>query len=210
MTKNWYKSVKIALFVGCILVLIGIAILNISLLVKLDTSFKKDINPRTIKMGFFNQTEMDLIDQEKFVKDPNYSYRFVGTLYDILYSNNKRLAYSTKYTRLYWRFLNVEINCDAVSHAFYPDCLNALNLLIKLKYLDSALYPSYNCAVIAKNSTCFSSCPSLRERKLYLVQEFDDRVELGWSGFSNCETNGQNPDKDGEAFIFKKVKKKHI
>ncbi|RNA31633.1 hypothetical protein BpHYR1_045898 [Brachionus plicatilis] len=191
LSKNWYKLVKIVLLLVSILVLIGIAILNIFLLVKLNTSFKKDINPGTIKMGFFNQTEIDLIEQEKFVKDPNYSYRFVGTLYDILFSNNKRLAYSycsrSNCRRYYLRFLKAEIICDAAAQSVYPDCSNNLKLIIQLKYLDSGAYPSYNCAVMSKNSTCFSSCPGLGDRKLFLVQEFDDKVELGWSGFSNCE-----------------------
>lgn len=184
------KSYKL-LFPVSILFLIGIAILNIFLLVNLNTSFKKDINLKKIKMGFFNKTEIDLIDQNKFEKDSIYPFRLVGSLSDILFSYNKRLAYShctrSNCRRYYWRFFYAEINCGSTSKLLYPDCLTAEKLIIKLNYLDSGPYPSYNCAVVTKNQTCFSSCPGLGERKLHLVQEFDNKIELGWSGFSNCE-----------------------
>ncbi|RNA31637.1 hypothetical protein BpHYR1_045902 [Brachionus plicatilis] len=185
LSKNWYKLVKKVAFVVCIFVLIGIAILNIFLLDELDTSFKKEINPEKIKMGFFNQTEIDLIKNESFYKDRNYL--LVGTLNDILNSKNKtRDCSRSNCRRQFWRFLNKEIDCDDAAQSVYPDCSNNLKLIIQLKYLDSGAYPTYKCAVMNKNSTCFSNCPGLGDRKLYLVQEFNGTVELGWNEFYRC------------------------
>ncbi|CAF0861412.1 unnamed protein product [Brachionus calyciflorus] len=63
-----------------------------------------------------------------------------------------------------------------------------------MKYFDHGYfgYPYYNCGIFYKNGTCQSGCPGLINHKLYLVQEFDNRVELGWDGFCNCEVKIPN------------------
>ncbi|CAF1056603.1 unnamed protein product [Brachionus calyciflorus] len=179
------------LFTTSFLVLIGIGVLNMFTLVNLNTQYTKDINPETIKIGYFTEKEIAQIAQNNFIKDSNYPSRIISNLNDIIYSQNKRVAYRTCWskscTTYYIRTLKLDIFCNSESKKFYRDCSTVDKLIIELKYLDGADYPNYNCAVIEKNSTCRQGCPGLIDHQLYLVQEFNDEVELGWNGFCNCE-----------------------
>ncbi|CAF0904108.1 unnamed protein product [Brachionus calyciflorus] len=186
-----FKVGKILLFIASILVLIGIAVLNIFTLINLKTDFEKDINPKTIKIGYFTEKEIVQIKENTFIKDSNYTNRIISNLNDIIFSDNKRVAYRTctrsSCTYYYLRTLNAEITCNSDSEKFYSDCSTAHKLIIQMKYLDGGEYPMYNCATIGKNATCIRGCPGLINHKLFLVQEFNNRVELGWDGFCNCE-----------------------
>ncbi|CAF0861372.1 unnamed protein product [Brachionus calyciflorus] len=174
------------------LILIGIAILNTFILIKLNTKFKKDINDKTIYIGYFTEYEIAQIRQYNFAKDPNYSIRIMGSLYDLKNSQDKKIfsrSCDRTCSNIYLRTFNVEIACSSESVKFYSDCSMAQKIKIQMKYVENGYfgYPYYNCGIFYKNGKCQSGCPGLINHKLYLVQEFNDRVELGWDGFCNCE-----------------------
>ncbi|CAF0981903.1 unnamed protein product [Brachionus calyciflorus] len=166
-------------------------VLNVFTLIKLNTNFNKDINPKAIKIGYFTEKEIDQIKENNFIKYSNYTNRIISNLNDIIFSDNKRVAYRTctrsSCTYYYLRTLNAEITCNSDSEKFYSDCSTAHKLKIQIKYLDGGHYPIYNCALIEKDATCRQACPGLIDHKLFLVQELNDRVDPRWDGFCNCE-----------------------
>ncbi|CAF0748881.1 unnamed protein product [Brachionus calyciflorus] len=190
-TQRLYKIGKILLFIASFLALVGIGVLNILTLINLKTDFNKDINPKTIKIGYFTEYEKAQIEQYNLIKDSNYTNRIIGSLYDIIESEDKKVAYMTcsesSCTHYYLRTLNVEITCNSETENFYSDCMTAQKIKIQMKYLDNDDYPIYNCGFVDKNETCKRGCPGLMNHKLFLVQEFNNRVELGWNGYCNCE-----------------------
>ncbi|CAF1115047.1 unnamed protein product [Brachionus calyciflorus] len=185
------KRIFLFILVTSFLVLIGIGVLNIFTLINLNTDFKKNINPKTIKIGYFTENEIAQIEQNNFIKDSNYTSRIINNLNNIVNSDYKKIADRTCRKSgcyiTYIRTLNAQIYCNSKSKNFYSDCSSAEKLVILMKYQKGRGYPIYNCAVVEKNSTCRQGCPGLANHQLYLVQEFNNKVELGWNGFCNCK-----------------------
>lgn len=193
------RAVKIVNFAASVCLSITIITLNVFILINLKPVLKNPISPYTIDIGFFDPAEMRQIKSNDYVKDDTYNVRAITKLSNVLYSNNKRLAYrdctthcdsknhcSTSCVHYYWRYDNIYIECTGEARKFYKDCEDARGLRIGLKYLDSGPYPMFSCA-IEKNNTCQAGCPSLRTNyNLYLVQQNEGNIEVGWNGFCNC------------------------
>lgn len=189
---------RIVAFVVSLCCVITIIMLNIFTLINLKSELKTEISPYKIDVGYFTKDEITKVEEGVFVKNSDFEKRFVGKLSDVIYSSNKKIAYSdcytscqnrvcsTKCTDYYWRTLNFNIICNAESKTFYTDCNSASSLIMTVKYLDGGAFPTYNCAMY-KNSTCELSCPNLvLNYQLYLTQRSSNNVELAWKGLCNC------------------------
>ena len=86
----WYQICFAILTAASIL---AIFILNICLLVQANKSLEFNKNESDINMGYFNQTEIDAISNNSYVKDNFFEQRVIGTLSDIIYSNDKKLSH---------------------------------------------------------------------------------------------------------------------
>ncbi|CAF1087478.1 unnamed protein product [Brachionus calyciflorus] len=168
------------------LTFISIIVLFVMLILQMKSTDKYD-NDQKLKITF----------RYNFIKDSNYDLRIISSLYDIIDSKNKEYGNKSCHesydyyipgpicTINYLRKLNVEITCNSETENFYSDCMTAQEIKIQMKYKGG--YPIYNCGFVDKNGLCNIGCPGLMNHKLFLVQEFNNRVELGWDGFSNCE-----------------------
>ena len=87
---NCYQTFFTILTVASIL---AILILNILLLVHVNKSLEFTKNASNINMGHFNQTEIDAIRNNSYVKDNLFEQRVIGTLSDIIYSNKMNFLY---------------------------------------------------------------------------------------------------------------------
>ena len=175
--------------------MLAILILNIVLLTMLNNLLENNIGPDNIKIGYFNQTDTNSILNGKYVKDNTYSNRIIGTLSNVIYSNNKVLSYvscssKSSCTYYYLHFYNFQIPCTSQNQAVYQDCLNASSLTMKLKYLDSGPYPSYNCIVNTDIKNCSTVCSQFLNLnyQFILIQDFSGIVQPAWQGLSNCNT----------------------
>lgn len=148
------SSVLVLKILGSLILLaslIAILILNILTLVYLRTPTSVEISPYKIDIGYFNSSEISQIQSGTFVKDTNFNLRLIGKLSDIIYSNNKRLAYRScssggkRCRSYYFRKMSVQITCNSNSSVLYTDCSSADYLNIDLQYLDNSGYPVYNC-----------------------------------------------------------------
>ena len=193
--------------------MLAIFILNIVLLSMLNNPLANKIGPENIKIGYFNQTDINLILNGKYVKDNTYNNRIIGTLSNVIYSNYsyqqllstfgnviysnysyyKDFSYvscssksSCTYNNL--NFYNFQIACTSQNQAIYQDCLNASSLTMKLKYLDFGPYPSYNCIVNTDTENCSKLCSQFLylNYQLILIQDFSGIVQPAWQGLSNC------------------------
>lgn len=197
-----YKDscIKITGFILTILTLATVLVLNILVLVNLKSELKSDISPSNIDIGFFSSSEIAQINLGQFSKDSNFNMRVIAKLSDIIYSENKQLAFSdcssscsgkscsTYCEDYYLRTLIIQIACNSESRLVYGECKNTslAHLNIVLKYLDGSGYPSYNCAANT-NTSCSEGCSSLSLKyQLYLIQKNSNNVELAWKGLSNC------------------------
>jgi hypothetical protein len=70
---------------------LAVVVLNIVLLTQLGDQLKYDIRPSNIKMGYFNQSEIDTITNGSYKKDAYYSNRIIGNLAQVINSDDKIL-----------------------------------------------------------------------------------------------------------------------
>jgi hypothetical protein len=172
-------------------------VLNAILISRLKPQLNYYIQPSTIKMGFFNSTEIELIKSGTYTKTNTYNEQIIGNLGDIIFSSNNYVAYevctedsngySESCTYYYMRTYLHQISCASSNQSllFYKDCINSISLTIDLSYLDAGPYPSYNCYV----NTCASTCTQLLSSySLILIQDFNNQVQTAWTGLSNCNS----------------------
>jgi hypothetical protein len=181
-------------------------VLNAILIDQLSPQFNFIIQPSSLKMGFFNQFEIGVIENGT----SNYwinQEAIIGNLADVIYSPNKVLAHTActtdsngqqSCTDVYLHKYSYQIPCS--DQRFYKDCANASSLTIHVTYLDSGPYPTYNCLVNQANKTCTSICTQLLSNyQLILIQEGEiyisrdvkktKQVQPAWTGLSKCHTN---------------------
>lgn len=194
------KIVRTINLIVFVILCLGIAFLNLKLLLDLKPKLKAPIGPDTIQMALLNAQEINQLENEEFRKDNLFEYRVLGNLSEILFNKKKEFAYEDcskcyrsnekdcQCIRYYWHYMTVNINCTEDTARFYKDCLNAKSLRIGLQYLDEQKYPLYNCAVLDEY-TCQLGCPNLLpEYRLYLVQNnpVTSELEVAWKGLCNC------------------------
>lgn len=197
---NKRKILKKINFLITILTSIVIFLISMMTIWNLKPVLKSPIGPYNIDMGLFSQNEIESIKNGNFAKNDLSKYQILPKLSDILYSNDKVLAYQfcdyscnkkkqchKTCVNYYWHFLYFRIDCNRESSRIFTDCTeNATNLRIVLKYLDEGAYPIYNCAV-ENGKNCSLGCPNLVQNyQLYLVQENFDKIEPAWTGLCNC------------------------
>jgi len=174
---------------------IVVFLLNAILIAQLKPQLNYHIQPSSLRMGFFNSSEMSQIENGKYAKTNTFEQQIIGNLGDVVNSPNKVLSYrvcgKSGCTNYYLRKYLYEITCANQSVLFYKDCANASSLTIHVSYEDSGPYPSYNCLVNQANETCASSCTQLLSKyQLTLIQEFKpNQIQPAWTGLSNCYTN---------------------
>ena len=175
-------------------------VLNCVLISKLNPQLNYYIQPSTIKVGFFNTAEISQIQSGTYTKTSTYDQQLIGNLGDIVFNSNKALAYKEctqdkngkqSCTSYYVHKYLYQILCSSQGVAFYTDCLNSYSLTIQVNYLDSGPYPTYNCYTNTyANTTCASTCTQLlASYTLILIQNFNNKIETAWTGFSNCNRN---------------------
>lgn len=183
---------RILAFIVTVCSVIAIVVLNILIIVNLKPQFNNDISPYNIDIGYFDKNDISNIESGLYVKDIHFNKRVISKLSDVIFSQNKKLAYrrcsKNSCTSYYLRTLNVNIMCTNETVNFYKDCESASYLTIRMMYLDRGVYPSYNCAKY-KNTTCELGCPNLAlNYQLYLIQQNSGGVEPAWKGLCNCGT----------------------
>ena len=204
------KKSTITLLIPLFLVVpsIVILVLNAVLISKLNPQLNYYIQPSSIRMGFFNSNEMYQIKNGTYAKTSTFDQQLIGNLGDIIFSSNKVLAYSEcstdsegrqSCTDYFLRTYLYEIQCTNSSLLFYKDCKNSISLTMDLNYVDSDKYstynkyinyPSYSCYVNTANMSCASTCKQLLANyTLILIQNFNNKIETAWTGFSNCNRN---------------------
>jgi len=207
------KLMKITLcfFLGipCLIILS----LNIVLMARLKPELSQKIEPSNIHLGFFNQSEINSIENSAYVKDEYFNQRIVGRLSDIIYSelktartkcytttsyNSQTKRYETDRTcyTSYTKYYFSKINCSNSNSLFYKDCSNnQTSLIISLSFFtyDSDFYltedyPLYNCLLENSNQTkCNQSCSSLfnDNYELVMFQQNGNSIEPAWKDFNN-------------------------
>jgi hypothetical protein len=183
--------------IAFILVTLG---LNILLLVQLRWNNSQDINTTNIKMGFFDPNEQLEINSGMYKMDQYFDTRLVGSLNDIVKSNNKtlvkRICVNRRCSYIYRRQYSFNINCNERTQEFYKDCEIASSLSVKLQYTDRDTIPVYSCAMKYGSVCLKSQCPELDKSKyrLMLIQlnNNDKRVEPAWKGLCKCGNKQPN------------------
>ena len=153
-SSSRHRITQIVLTVILLIALVATVVINIYMLAVLQPSTNKDIGPSNINIGYFNQSEINAISNNSYTIDAYYNTRTLGTLYSLIYSNNKILdrffcthsEYGQSCTYYYWHILLIEIACTGQNLVFYRDCANATSLTVKMLYLDEGPYPYYNCS----------------------------------------------------------------
>jgi hypothetical protein len=175
---------------------IVVFLLNAILIARLSPQLNYDIQPSSLRMGFFNQLEIRQIQNGNYAKTNTFEQQIIGNLGDVVYSPNKVLSYrvcsKSGCTNYYMRKYLYQITCANQSGPFYKDCeTNTTSLTIQVTYLDSGPYPSYNCLVNQANETCAALCTQLLSNyQLTLIQEFkQNQIQPAWTGLSNCHPN---------------------
>ena len=158
---------------------IAMFILNAILIDQLPQGSGFNVQPSSLRMGFFNQIEIRKIENGETVYF--IEQQIIGNLGDVIHSPNKVFAHTAcstdsngqqSCTDNYLRKYSYQITCTSQSVSFYKDCANASSLTIYITYLDSGPYPSYNCLVNQANKTCASYCTQLLSNyQLILIQE---------------------------------------
>ena len=191
---------------------IGIIALNIALLVKLRPQLNYTIGPYNIQMGFFNSSEISLIQNGTYVKTNTFDDQLIGSLSDIIYSPDKVFVYKTcssngkggqSCTERFMHNLTIQITCNQQSQQFFQDCANSNNLNIVMKYLDEGAFPTYNCMVNTSSSNTCSSCNKLLSNyNLYMIQQVNNQVQPAWTGLCSCSQNPNiNLSQDGSIYV---------
>lgn len=164
---------------------------NIVLLARLNSEFDKDISKNTIKFGIFSKDEIDLIKKGMFVRDDKFDHRIVGTLGDLINSENKEnhvkecILNDDYCKRYYRRAFKKYIKCEDV----FTDCESISDLVITLKYIDyENEYPTYECQT-KNDNLCSIACREFKEKNynIYLIQDFGNKIEMAWNNFERCE-----------------------
>ncbi len=189
------------LAVSLILPSLVILILNAVLIAQLKPQLNYFIQPSSLRMGFFNTTEISQIQNGTYVKTDTFEQQIIGNLGDVIfsstivrdgrtcdkdvdeevYSNEDEDHEDCAYIKTY----SYRIPCTYQSALFYKDCAYESSLEIYVSFSDSGSYPSYNC--IAYHHRCNQL---LSNYTLILIQEIiPNQVQVAWAGFSNCYTN---------------------
>ena len=114
----------------------------------------------------------------------------MGTLNDILnakYSRKECIGYRC-IEREIWQLVH-QINCNVTENQlYYKDCKNSSSLSFLIEYSGGKTYPNFYCSANTFNKTCASSCAqfSKSEDQLFLIQDFNGKIEPAWTGLSNC------------------------
>ena len=172
-------------------------VLNLVLLARLKPQLNNNIEPSSIRMGFFNSTEINSIQMGTYVKTETFSQQIIGNLSDILFSSKRVFNHKSKSrsgsSLVYFKQYLYQINCTNQSQLFFKDCFYSSNLTMDIRYddynlfEDRYLYPTYNCLSDKPNQKCASNCTQLLSNyTLILIQDFDNKVEAAWYGLSNC------------------------
>lgn len=197
--KIYPISIKILIIFSSTIFILTTIGLNIVLLTQLRWDNRIDITSKNIKIGFFNPSEQLAIKSGTYIKDQYFDNRLVGSLNDIIKSNNKTLVKkicTKRCSYFYRRQYSFNIECNNITKEFYNDCNLATSLSIKLQYTDKRGYPVYSCARKNENM-CFSTqCPELEnlQYRLMLIQLNQDnkKVEPAWKGL--CKCGNKQPD----------------
>jgi len=151
-----------------------------------------------IQIGFFNRVEFNLIAKGIYIKDDSFDHRIVGSLAEVMSIKNQY----EEFTRfddnifndpnfyLHEKKLVFTIECSNKTRLIFNDCIDAdsKNLKIILKYSKSG-YPSYNCYISKKFNEFNQICTHLLlldHLELMMIQFYNDKIGLAWSGFGKC------------------------
>ena len=187
---------KYLIFLVVLIPALIVLALNIVLINKLGAQLSYYIKPSEIYMGYFSSSEKNSIENGAYVKDSTFQYRLIGTLNEVISSNDKQFAYRQcsnrrQCTYYYIHSFTYELLCNNQSMLFYKDCQDAdsFSLTMELKYLDGGGYPRYNCVKNTDNSTCVNKCVNLISNyELILIQQYENKVQLAWTGLSKCNS----------------------
>jgi hypothetical protein len=192
-----YKPLEVilALFVGTLLMII--IIMNTITIVQLkSTSNVKE----GIKIGYFNDIEIEQLLNETTSTSLKLDQRFVGNLKDVIESlnkiqitstcsknNNKRGHVSCK-DRHFYRY---EIPCTNQTRHLYKDCdgyknetFNVKSLRLLFTYLDDGDYPTYNCMLKTDENECAPKCLLHDSHFILIQQTLSGDLEPAWKGLS--------------------------
>ena len=183
---------------------LGIIALNIALIAQLKSQLNYTLSPYNIQMGFFNSSEISLIQNGTYVKTSTFDDQLIGSLSNVMYSPNKIFDHrechwngkSQSCTDYYMHFYSPQITCNQQTQQFYQDCVGSSQIKIKMKYLDDGPYPTYNCVAnrtyTEYNRTYYQcvTCDQLfSSYNLILIQQVNNKVELAWTGLCSCSGN---------------------
>ena len=160
---------KLGALLGLLLLLPSIVmlVLNAILIAQLKPQLSYHIQPSSLRMGFFNSTEMSQIQNGSYVKTSTFEQQIIGNLGDVIINTNR----------------SFQIPCSNRSVSIYRDCANASSLTIQVTYLNKTRsYPSYNCVINQANETCASLCTQLLSTyNLILIQELKpNQIQPAW------------------------------
>ena len=84
-------------------------VLNLVLLARLKPQLNNNIEPSSIRMGFFNSTEINSIQMGTYMKTDFYSHQLIGNLSDVLFSSKIVFDHEEKRCEKESRCINVEL-----------------------------------------------------------------------------------------------------
>ena len=192
-TKLLRQVSIIGVGVLCLLIIL----FNIIMLAVLKTGHQPSIRPSEIKVGLFNQTDIDNIEKGVFDKqtDQYYQARMLTTLDKILYSPRGSFGYkSCRYAPCkmnYYKRLDVSVTCTGENSIFFAsDCRQAPSVKISFSYAENKnSYPKYNCARTSANAgrpQCSPGCDILSNYSIVMIQENKDKIDFAWKNFAEC------------------------
>jgi hypothetical protein len=192
-----YKPLEVilALFVGTLLMII--IIMNTITIVQLKSASNVK---EGIKIGYFNDIEIEQLLNETTSTRLKLDQRFVGNLKDVIESlnkiqitstcsknNNKRGHVSCK-DRHFYRY---EIPCTNQTRHLYKDCdgyknetFNVKSLRLLFTYLDDGDYPTFNCMLKTDENECAPKCLLHNSHFILIQQTLSGDLEPAWKGLS--------------------------
>ena len=194
-SRNKIKILNIILHSLAILSSLIIILINLILIARLNPSLKTKIGPEHIRMGFFNQNEIELIQSGQLNRNDDVNderKNVIGRLSDLLEStNNDNKRQHGKFLRIKFKVFNsdfdkderkkylfsyrFEIECSSQKQIineksiYHDDCKNATSLTVQVKYFEDGPYPTYNCVINRGESKCASNCTNLIESSYRLI-----------------------------------------
>ena len=192
-------EVILALLVGTLLMII--IIMNIITIVQLKSAsnLKDGETDERIKIGYFNDIEIEQLLNETTSPSLKLEQRIVGNLKDVIKSpnkiqinstcskNNKRGHVSCK-DRHFYRY---EIPCTNLTWNLYKDCdgfkdekFNVKSLRLLFTYLDDGDYPTYNCMLKTDENLCAPKCLLQDSHFILIQQTLSGDMEPAWKGLS--------------------------